>query len=307
MQSRPLLLVCAAVSLAWGGASDATYYLQGATEYVTEGRLAATETVTSNTTTARDAQLTGILVPHASIEYKVVKQFKGEFGVPGHNPVTFRLKRTNVSTFVDTQFTNMFTLMYDTTCDICPNNVRLAGSDFDYYFPIATDTSQGLIRFDSTKYVIGRKGPSTKFTSWFGVALVRDSVKQTAAWGIRIGGSYAPDYDSAQLSAALYAVVRDPAKTYDGTNLIGRYTVQMLKLTYDTTTAAVAWRPQAQRGAAANMLREAGTVRVFDLNGRAVSGVARVAGTMVSGVAGVYLVEGATRAGVVRAPAVVVR
>jgi hypothetical protein len=171
--------------------------------------------------------------------------------------------------------------------------INLGGSGFDWYFALGPDTSAGHVQISNATYVVGRQGEGTAFTTWFAAATLVDSAKQTSGlW--RVGSMYYPVtatyYDSAGLDQSMLQAWRDTA--WDEGTRHGIYTLQMIKLEYDTTQPAVRFGPRdraiRRQVVSVNGVTEAA---VFDVRGRVVHGMARSSAAALPARSGFYIVR----------------
>jgi hypothetical protein len=253
-----------------GAVCDATYYLQGATQYMTVVRLWSTQQVASTSTTQLSASLQGMAVPDTSTDYKMISRFLPACGVAIRNGVTYLHKARGASaTLTQGVFTDLFIDIFDST------ELRLAGGTvFDLCFVLGPDTVNGRTDTRTMEYAIRRGGEGHPFELWYGNGRLLDSVRNPSTGRWAVGGMYVPDaqagYDSAAIDAALRAVF--PLTGYDDVNHHGALTLQLLKLTYDTTQAAVSFHPgqNALTSARGLSVMSGKAALVYDIMGRVV-------------------------------------
>jgi hypothetical protein len=231
------------LGLFWGAVGlpcDATYYLQGATQYIRTEQVRTTRTVLGTVTTQLPASLAGITVIDTHTAYTIIKQVKPDCAGAVKNSVTYATRASmGPRTFKDTVRTDLFVDMFDSS------ELRLP---ITYYMTLAldSDTVAGRIPGGVIQYLIPQAAMGQPFVLWYGAVLLNDSLRSgTGRWNY-VGGKYLPQaqsvYDSATMDDMIIASLG--LSGYKTDSLHGYLKLQMLKVEYDTLpAAAVSFRP----------------------------------------------------------------
>lgn len=292
-----------AMVVAQAGASpcNAPYYIQGGAEYVRVLSMTSSEDVVSSDSADLDPYMNGITIIDTNIAYSFVREFDGECGMPvDDNVVLWNRAAGSSSSFGEVQSPNLYTEMFDSSA------VKLGASGFDWWYAIGPDTANLHVVVNSAQYVVGRRGDGDSFTTWYGSASLVDSTQQSSGlWQVAM--SYFPwyaYYDSSALANNLLQTWR--ATEWNDSNRRGKITLQLVKVTYDTTwdSSAVILREPIAAALHGILLVGDARVDVFDPLGRTVGRVPRGVEAVLPRAAGLYIVQVRTRDGALQLPRV---
>jgi hypothetical protein len=248
MRYAPALFCLCAAAGVGAAICDATYYLQGGTQYVRTEQVWSSRTVLSNVSTHVYPDLAGLTVIDTNTIYDLVEQYNASCASAVKSSVHYKYRKKGASlAFVDSVRNNLFVDIFDT------NELRLVGGSFVYCFALGTDTAGGRLTPASLQIAITQKVDGGPFILWYGAVQLLDSTKGgTGRWTAN-GSLYFPNaqvaYDSTQIDSGMVAALG--LSVYNDANRHGLLKVQVLKLEYDSVPpAAVAFRPGAGSGLA---------------------------------------------------------
>ncbi len=277
---------------------NATYYLQGGTQYLFTTSVAASRTVLSSTSQQVWSDMYGVQIVDTGMEYSVLSEFTPTCGAWVTGPAEELVRRSgSASTFAAQPRSDLFYRII--------GNLNVTGcGEFYTAFAFKTDSLSGT----PFTLLVGRIDSLSPNRIWYGACAVRDSTYSsgTGEWSPSDGFFTPQNYthcDSAALRSGMEDVILG-SRPY-GANHHGYMVTQLLKLEFDTIPpAAVADRPPRSRTQPLTVrgVRDMSQVSVFDPRGRLVRQPAYLAGRAP----GVYLVriqdsEQLLRARVIRA------
>lgn len=278
---------------------DATYYLQGGTQYLSTVSITTTQTPVSQTSTPVTGWMGGVTVLDTHITYSVLKQFKGDCAAWTDGPVTYYRRPAGASrTYADVRDSSLVYQLFDGESYIitgCPSYWLL------FPFKANPDTT-------TVAMIVGQPAAGEPFYIWYGTAMVVDSAQsRTGGWVSRGSTYYQQLYtlcDSTVLANTLRTNLT-AGKNY-GDTLHGTYTSQLIRLEYDTTVAAVSRHPAWGRtaGLGGVDVGSAASVSVYDARGRLVARDVRGMDALNAGVPGIHLFQVKGRNGITTVPAV---
>lgn len=245
-------LALISVKPAWAALCEESFNLQTATQYIYNS--SSTSNLGNPDITPLATDLSNMHLLFDSTQYQIVSGFDGACGNFTQKPVRYRLRFKGQSTVTLATVNDYYVRMYD-------SNTVLTGQNYAFWFGFS-------LKPDTLVYAIGKgKGASDLFTAWFGVAIFLDSTRNPTSGLWSSSTSYqiqsSGPGDSLTLANGLVSGWKNI--TFDA-NRRGKFTVQLIKVTYDAATTSlhkpqVAAKPQ-RKPSALSVQQNEGQVRL---------------------------------------------
>jgi hypothetical protein len=207
---------------------DNYYRISHATQTILAGQHLDQLSVVS--VTELNGNLDGLQFLHDSIEYKIITGFQGVCYTPQKNPMTYKVRERGTEQLTDKTESNLYIAMYDN---------QLAGTNILLWFGMGPEVSGGNI--SPLTDAIGTDDPANPFIHWYGTAVFIDSVKnQTTGlwqWTTNYYRNLFSFADSIRIDTSLVSDWK--SVSFDGVNHRGFFTIQFIKIYFDSVTAGV--------------------------------------------------------------------
>lgn len=235
---------------------DAAYHLQSATQYlyttqdVNQLGVPAVKSLSSD--------LSDMSFVFDSTSYRLIHSFEGACGNFATKPIKYRVRNKGAKTLVDGVQSDIYNRLFD-------SNSVLSGKNFLYWFGFSFNP-------DTVHYFIGRdKSENSLFTAWYGAAVLRDSTRDGASglWRSSVGYQLQSQGPSDSLFLAGQVLQGWKSVVFDA-NHQGAFTLQLIKLTYDSVPSPTALRPspaKAQKAFGLSVSQNGGQVRITQGSG----------------------------------------
>lgn len=207
-------------ALTWAALCDETYYLNSVSQTIHSGDNPTALTVSARSTVKPN--LSDLTILDSNVAYNVITRFEGSCA-KAVKPITLKSKPAGNHPFKDSVDNTYSVQMFDT-------NTKVDEFEYDYWFGFFKPA--GALKFALGRY----NAKSEMFVNWYVGVVWRDSVRDanSGIWAPATTHFYplvGPD-DSAVLQERMVDATIGQ-ETVDA-NHKGRYTVQFLKVSYDS-------------------------------------------------------------------------